>query len=372
MPKHTDSKGAINLSDYKKVKELTNGKTNTVSLWEHKNDSNLKIVVKIPHGSNTDLIQHNIRSINAFFGQDSAWPVEGKIKGKQAFAMKYYQGEPLTPEEENNLVDNNNSSIRTINKNGLSFTMLDPNRDNFLKLATGEIIPIDFDYMIMHDGKGLLSYQEQYLEGRMGFAKRVGGASTKEAVQYVLESYPAAADYLREHWGKKYLETNKNTRRSEARMQEERLLPDKEPRIPSVVEANFNNQIELLTKKMSDFAGKPEFAKAYEAAETLYSKLKDEGKEYFEGKQSKATYQTFKKNCETYIETARIELDKHRGWSKIIANIVAAVCSGVVGYAIAVGINMAMNKGKCTFFSTESSLKIDAIEESIHQAAPTV
>ena len=89
--------------------------------------------------------------------------------------------------------------------------MLDPNRDNFLKLSTGEFIPIDFDYMIIHDGAKLLPYQIEYLNGRKGFAIRVSECSDKEATEHVLDSYPAAAPYLYEQWGNKYLRTDKYT-----------------------------------------------------------------------------------------------------------------------------------------------------------------
>ena len=208
MPKYTDDKGTINLKDYKQVKQFTTGNTNRVYLWEHKDDSTLQIVVKIPYG-NPDLIQHNIRSINAFFGGDSAWPISGTIDGNQAFAMKYYQGKPLSALEKENLISNKSSPLRTISKNGLLFTMLDPNEDNFLKLPTGEIIPIDHDYMIIHDGGELLPYQTLFLQGRMGFAKRQGDCTTEEAAEYVLDTYPAAAPYLYEIWGKEHLKTDK-------------------------------------------------------------------------------------------------------------------------------------------------------------------
>jgi hypothetical protein len=209
MPKYTNTHGKINLNDYEKVKELTTGKTNKVSLWKHKQDSNLKIVIKIPNGDNSDLVQHNIRSINAFFGEDSAWLIEGEIEGKQGFAMKYYDGISLSSQEENQLVKKKDSPLITISKNGLLFTMLDRNKDNFLKLPTGEFIPIDFDYMIIHDGTQLLPYQKAYLQGRMGFSIRVGACSDEAATQHVLDSYPAAAPYLYEQWGKQYLKTDK-------------------------------------------------------------------------------------------------------------------------------------------------------------------
>jgi hypothetical protein len=368
MPKYANELGTIDLSNYKKVKELTNGKTNSVHLWEHKENSHLKIVVKMPYGSEFDLIQHNIRAINAFFGADSAWPINGKVDGKPAFAMKYYQGMSLTSDEIGQLINNDQNSLRTVNKNGLTFTILDPNQDNFLKLPTGEFIPIDFDYMIIHDGKGLLPYQQTYLEGRMGFAMRVGDCSTQQAARYVLDSYPNAASYLLEHWGKRYLSNKPEIK--PALVQNKPLQPMVIPKKTRAHEQNFNNKVDALLQKISDFENKPEHQEAHKAASILHTALKQEGKKYFAGKQSKDSYQTFKGHCEALITTARTELDKHRGWSKILFHILAAVFTAGVGYAIAVGINMAINKGRCTFFSTDSSIKINQIEDSIHEAAP--
>ncbi|CEG58614.1 hypothetical protein [Legionella fallonii] len=371
MPKYTNTYGKINLDDYKKVKEITTGKTNQVSLWEHKQDSNLKIVIKMPNGANSDLVQHNIRSINAFFGEDSAWLIEGKIQGKEGFAMKYYYGMSLSSQEEDQLVNKNDSSLRTISKNGLLFTMLDPNKDNFLKLPTDEFIPIDFDYMIIHDGAKLLPYQEEYLNGRKGFAIRMGDCSDEEATQYVLDSYPAAAPYLYEQWGNKYLKTDKYNQSSKvvAKPVIDKLTTQ-QLRVPSPAEKNYNENIGLLMQKISDFKDKPECQNALNAANILHDALKAEGEKYFSGELSKARYEEFKENCEGFIKTARLELDQHKGFTKILLNILAIVISAGIGYALAAGINIALNRGKFTFFSTDSSIKINSIEESINQVAP--
>jgi hypothetical protein len=364
MPKYTNTHGKINLDDYKKVKELTTGQTNEVSLWEHKQDSNLKIVIKMPYGVNSDLVQHNIRSINTFFGEDSAWLIEGKIQGKEGFAMKYYSGTPLSSQEKNQLIEKNDSPLRTISKNGLLFTMLDPNKDNFLKLPTGEFIPIDFDYMIIHDGAKLLPYQKEYLKGRKDFTIRVRDCSDGEATEHVLDSYPAAAPYLYEQWGNKYLKTDKYNQSSN-------VVPKPViDRVPSPAEENYNENIGLLMQKISDFKGKPECQKALNAANILHDALKVEGEKYFSGELSKARYKEFKENCEGFIKTARLELDQHRGFTKILLNILAIVISAGIGYAVAAGINIALNRGKFTFFSTDSSIKINSIEESINELAP--
>jgi|GEM_PF-5191970 len=100
---------AIDLNNWTKIRDLSTGKTNKVSLWENKNNSNEKIVVKEPQVSIAilasdikDLIEHNIRSINLFFDKGSAWPV----KDRNAFAMRYFKGTQLSKEEENSLINN--------------------------------------------------------------------------------------------------------------------------------------------------------------------------------------------------------------------------------------------------------------------------
>ena len=70
MP-YTNSNHKIDLNDYTKIKELTNGRTNQVALWQHKKDKQIKIVVKEPNGINPDLLHHNIRAINAFCNQSA-------------------------------------------------------------------------------------------------------------------------------------------------------------------------------------------------------------------------------------------------------------------------------------------------------------
>lgn len=143
-----------------------------------------------------------------------------------------------------------------------------------------------------------------------------------------------------------------------------------EPRPQSQVELDFIEKISLLKQKMSEFKDKPQFKKAYDAAFLLHRSLEVEGASYFAGGQSRDTYRTFKDNCEGHIKTARVELDKHRGVAKIIVNILAIVFSAGIGYGFAAAIDVAMHKGKFTFFSTDSALKINAIEETIAKIAP--
>jgi hypothetical protein len=140
-------------------------------------------------------------------------------------------------------------------------------------------------------------------------------------------------------------------------------------RFISINETRFEYNIGLLQQKMSDFYGNPKLRNAYDAACILHEALKAEGERYFSGEQSAASYQIFKEHCEQHIKTARNILDEHRGWAKILLNILGIIGSGGVGYVIAACINIAV-KGKFTFFSTDSSEKMDTIEGCIGQIAP--
>lgn len=133
----------------------------------------------------------------------------------------------------------------------------------------------------------------------------------------------------------------------------------------------FQKSIKVLNNKLKDFKDKPDCLKAYQATETLYKALKEEGNQYFLNTPTQASFQKFKNNCEGYIKTARTELDNHRGFVKIFLNILAIILTAGIGYAVATGVNMASNKGKFTLFSTDSSIKLNDIENDINDLAPS-
>lgn len=188
----------IDLDDYEQIKNLTNGQTNTVNLWRRKDNHNDLIVVKSPFSQCINLINHNIKSINLYFGKGTA----RNVNGMNAFAMTYFTGSALSDDE----LSNHNKLSTTLTMNGISFTMLDPNKDNFIKTESGQIIPIDHDYMIIHDGTKLLDEHINFLQHRMGFAGRVGGIRRlEEQRDYVLNSYPKAKSYLDDFWSKQYI-----------------------------------------------------------------------------------------------------------------------------------------------------------------------
>ncbi len=209
--------------------------------------------------------------------------------------------------------------------------------------------------MIVHDGQPLYEYQMWYLDGRQSFAMRVGDASSEEAAQYVIASYPKAKEYLYQQWGKRYI-------RQEPTITVEEILE------PTAEWLMFEAKLELIKEKMAQFENKPNCKMAYDTAKKLYSRLKEEGEIYFK-EPSSESYQQFKANCQMQINEAHKELDHHRGWSKILVNILAFVLTLGAGYAIAAVVNVALNKGRFTFFATDSSSKLNAVEDYIETMA---
>lgn len=137
----------------------------------------------------------------------------------------------------------------------------------------------------------------------------------------------------------------------------------------SEVERRFNEKTELLQQKMKEFSS-PSLNHKYKTAEKLYTELKKAGMIYFSQPQSAETYRAFRSTCEKEIDVARNILDVHTDWKKIALNILTIVLTAGIGYVVAASIDYAVNN-KFTFFSTDSSLKIDAIEDSIYSSAPT-
>jgi hypothetical protein len=142
-----------------------------------------------------------------------------------------------------------------------------------------------------------------------------------------------------------------------------------------VMEQEFNNNLHLLEKKKQQFytsleEGKEELRKAYEAAEALHKELHNAGQAYFAQEPDLDRYKKFKETCEQSIKVHRPELDKHRGCAKIIVNIFAIILTLGVGYGIALGIGKLINGSKFSFFSTNSTEKINLIEDSIEKADP--
>ena len=104
---------------------------------------------------------------------------------------------------------------------------------------------------------------------------------------------------------------------------------------------------------------------AYKAAQNLYDGISEAATTYFSAKQTDATYTTFNKCCQRHIDAARPELEKQRGFKKIIGNIIIAIRS--------FGCEFMQNKtetgqylfDKFPFFKTKSQDIVHHIAEEI-------
>ena len=140
-------------------------------------------------------------------------------------------------------------------------------------------------------------------------------------------------------------------------------------------QTEFNKHLASLKEKLDQFELKRDeapYEKAYQAMNTLYKGLEKTGSVYFSEPPTQAKYEQFKSNCNELFKDARPELETHRGLAKIIVNIVAAIVTLGVGYAIAAGVDMAMNKGRFTLFSTDSAKKVNDAEDAIESMRPNI
>ena len=157
--------------------------------------------------------------------------------------------------------------------------------------------------------------------------------------------------------------------------QEKQHVQNEKPAEKSIHHKAFDEAISVLIEKMKEFSddpkydSDPELQKAYKATKDLHTALEKEGNDFFTKEPSLESYQNFKFNCKRDVNDSRDVLNHHRGWGVIALNVFAMIITAGIGYAIAAGINIAVNKGKFTFFDTDSSKKLTAIEDYIENKA---
>ena len=127
---------------------------------------------------------------------------------------------------------------------------------------------------------------------------------------------------------------------------------------------NFLLQLNTLALKKMEFIQRREKL-AYQVVKKLERKLKDAQYSYYR-QPDEVNYLLFKEKAELLIADARVELDKHRGWKQLLGNLLCAVLGLGVFYLAAV----IYNNGHL-FFATDSSKKMDALERSIEDLAPS-
>ncbi|WP_324607133.1 Dot/Icm T4SS effector Wip [Legionella adelaidensis] len=127
-----------------------------------------------------------------------------------------------------------------------------------------------------------------------------------------------------------------------------------------VLHSYFLSQLEAIKAKEQELRER-NHSLAADRAQELYDYVKIQHTELME---NKLDIKIFKDNCTRAIDTARLELEKHRGWKQVLGNLALAVVGLGVLYVAAGLVHKAMT-GNFLFFKTDSADKIDQLEESI-------
>lgn len=122
----------------------------------------------------------------------------------------------------------------------------------------------------------------------------------------------------------------------------------------------FANNLEAILEKARNLRNDGHLVAA-DAAETLYSDLTQYARTYFSNP-TEAGYAAFKEQAKHRIHEAHDELDKHRGWKRVLGNIGLFILGFGIFYLIAIAIN------KNIFFNkTDSAEKLDSLEAGIDE-----
>lgn len=124
------------------------------------------------------------------------------------------------------------------------------------------------------------------------------------------------------------------------------------------------NHFLILINKSEELLQREQFT-AHAIALNLYKKLNLLLVNCFENKLS---VPEFRKNSHLLISTARLELDKHRGWKEFLINLFAAIVMFAgMGYLLGVAVKRDWVLFK---FQTDSSIKLDEIDKQIDSFMP--
>lgn len=136
-------------------------------------------------------------------------------------------------------------------------------------------------------------------------------------------------------------------------------------------ENHFNQLLLEILSKQQKFK-KDGCVDAEKAAEKLYTTLNDAGIGYFaQNDQSQADYQRFAKTCNVGIENARDTLQHHRGWKDFIAKTALTLVCVIIPLALAMVSRYNTGAWNFRLFATDSSKKLDALQKSINEMAPS-
>lgn len=135
------------------------------------------------------------------------------------------------------------------------------------------------------------------------------------------------------------------------------IAPEKKEEYLAHIKIIFDKAIEITQKAMTD----ENYLTASKEAKRLHEHLKITADRFFSGK---INFYTFKNESKEAITTARLTLDWHRGfWRVILSNIFAAIGQ----------LFDKETKYNFTFFQkTDSSEKLDTLEKKLDELTPTL
>lgn len=135
----------------------------------------------------------------------------------------------------------------------------------------------------------------------------------------------------------------------------------------------FRIKLETLKKKATDKFGRTKnnnYAYAYNEAADLYGNLESLSFDYFNKHATKEStaeeWDKFRKDCITKINKAKPVLEKHRGFSEILHNLLFYVVSTIT-FGVAPGLHKYLS-GEARFFKppkTDSAQELEILEKSI-------
>lgn len=131
-------------------------------------------------------------------------------------------------------------------------------------------------------------------------------------------------------------------------------------RTPPALKEQFLIQLKSISRK-ADFLEQDGHKQAANCAHRLYETIHAH---YDHWINKEITNQTFQTQCSQAIDTARPELEKHRGWKQLLGNLMLAIVGLGVFYVAAGLINKAVT-GHFLFFKTDSQQKIDQLEHTL-------
>ncbi|KTC75365.1 effector protein B, substrate of the Dot/Icm secretion system [Legionella birminghamensis] len=117
----------------------------------------------------------------------------------------------------------------------------------------------------------------------------------------------------------------------------------------------FTEQLQIISQKAQKLR-KDKHITAADAADALHRSLTDLSETYF-SHPSEEAYITFRRESKKAIQKGHEELDKHRGWKRVLGNFGLAILGFGLLYGIAVAIN-----GGLFFNKTDSAEKLDSLE----------